>query len=158
MDIFLTVIGHVRSRLIDLDQAPRQPDEAAPPATLDLLEPMVAAADGLAVGDAIVVLTWLDRARRDVLAVHPRGDAVVVLTWLDRARRDVLAVHPRGDAGRPLAGVFSTRSPDRPNPIGLHEVIITGLTGTRIEVSGLEAIHGTPILDIKPVLGPPTQR
>jgi tRNA-Thr(GGU) m(6)t(6)A37 methyltransferase TsaA len=76
-----------------------------------------------------------------------------VLTWLDRAQRDVLIVYPRGDSTRPPTGVFSTRSPERPNPIGLHRVQILDIDGARIQVSDLEALDGTPILDIKPVLG-----
>ena len=82
------------------------------------------------------------------------GDEIIVVTWLDRARRDVLRVHPRGDVSRPREGVFSTRSPDRPNPIGLHHVEITGIVGNRLRVRHLEALDGTPILDLKPVLGP----
>jgi tRNA-Thr(GGU) m(6)t(6)A37 methyltransferase TsaA len=79
-----------------------------------------------------------------------------VLTWLDRARRDVVRVHPRGDASRPEQGVFSTRSPDRPNPIGLHRVEVLDLEDERwLTVRGLEAIDGTPVIDIKPVLEPP---
>jgi tRNA-Thr(GGU) m(6)t(6)A37 methyltransferase TsaA len=81
-----------------------------------------------------------------------RGDRVIVLTWLDRARRDVLRVHPRDDASNPLRGVFGTRSADRPNPIGLHEVQIVSIEGRRALVRNLEAIDGTPILDVKPVL------
>jgi tRNA-Thr(GGU) m(6)t(6)A37 methyltransferase TsaA len=83
---------------------------------------------------------------------------VIVLTWLHEADRDVLEVHPRGDQDRPLEGVFSTRSPDRPNPIGLHRVTILGLDGPRVQVSGLEAIDGTPIIDLKPTLGDRTER
>jgi tRNA-Thr(GGU) m(6)t(6)A37 methyltransferase TsaA len=80
------------------------------------------------------------------------GDEIIVLTWLDRARRDVLNVHPRGDLSRPLQGVFSTRSPDRPNPIGLHRVEVAEIDGNRLRVRQLEALDGTPILDLKPVL------
>ena len=86
------------------------------------------------------------------------GSDVVVLTWLDRARRDVLAVHPRGDRTRPVTGVFSTRSPDRPNPIGLHRVTIVAIEGTRLRVRNLEALDGTPIVDVKPVLDPGAER
>jgi tRNA-Thr(GGU) m(6)t(6)A37 methyltransferase TsaA len=82
----------------------------------------------------------------------------VVLTWLDRARRDVLRVHPRGDAARPEQGVFTTRSPDRPNPIGLHRVRVISIDGTRLRVSNLEALDGTPILDVKPVLAGISER
>jgi tRNA-Thr(GGU) m(6)t(6)A37 methyltransferase TsaA len=80
------------------------------------------------------------------------GDDVFVLTWLDRGRRDVLRVHPRGDRSGPERGVFCTRSPDRPNPIGLHRVEIAEVDGTRIRVRNLEAVDGTPVLDVKPVL------
>jgi tRNA-Thr(GGU) m(6)t(6)A37 methyltransferase TsaA len=80
------------------------------------------------------------------------GDEVIVITWLDRARRDVLRVHPRGDTSRPEEGVFSTRSPHRPNPIGLHRVEITAVDGPRLRVRSLEALDGTPIIDVKPVL------
>ena len=80
------------------------------------------------------------------------GDEILVLTWLDRASRETLVVHPRGDRARPPQGVFSTRAPDRPNPIGLHRLMVTKINGERIGVTGLEAIDGTPILDLKPVL------
>ena len=81
-----------------------------------------------------------------------------MLTWLHRARRDVLRVHPRGDPARPEQGVFSTRSPDRPNPIGLHRVEIVAVEGRRVRVRNLEAIDGTPVLDLKPVLGAVDER
>jgi tRNA-Thr(GGU) m(6)t(6)A37 methyltransferase TsaA len=80
------------------------------------------------------------------------GARVIVLTWLDRARRDVLRVHPRDDLRNPERGVFSTRSADRPNPIGLHEVEIVSIQGERVRVRHLEAVDGTPILDLKPVI------
>jgi tRNA-Thr(GGU) m(6)t(6)A37 methyltransferase TsaA len=83
---------------------------------------------------------------------------VLVITWFDRARRDVLAVHPRGDLARPVTGVFSTRSPDRPNPLGLHRVTILAIDGTRVQVRNLEALDGTPIVDVKPVLDPGMER
>ena len=82
------------------------------------------------------------------------GDEAIVITWLDRAERDILVNHPRGDSARPLAGVFTTRSPHRPNPIGLHQVIIAAVDGARVRVRSLEAVDGTPILDIKAVLHP----
>ena len=80
------------------------------------------------------------------------GDELIVLTWLDRARRDVLRVHPRDDPANPEQGVFNTRSPDRPNPIGLHMVEVVAIEGTRLRVRNLEALDGTPVLDLKPVL------
>lgn len=122
-------IGRVESQLRDLASAPRQADEGAPSAWLAFDADM---AEGL-------------RSLRV-------GDEVLVLTWLDRARRDVLSVHPRGDTSRAEEGVFSTRSPHRPNPIGLHRVEITVIDGTRVRVRHLEAIHGTPIIDVKPIL------
>lgn len=126
----LRPIGRVVSPLTDAATAPRQPDEGAPAATL-VFEPDVL--------DALSSLT--------------PGDEVILLTWLDRANRDVLRVHPRGERSRPQEGVFSTRSPHRPNPIGLHRVQITAVDGTRVQVRGLEALDGTPILDVKPLLG-----
>lgn len=129
-------IGRVESALTDRKSAPRQPDEGAPEAWL-VFEPRV-----------------LEGLR--TLRV---GDEVILITWLDRARRDVLSVHPRGDLSRPEEGVFNTRSPDRPNPIGLHPVEITAIEGERIRVRHLEAVNGTPIIDLKPVLSPdPRQR
>ena len=122
-------IGRVESPLTDLASAPKQGDEGAPDAWL-VFEP--------------AVLEGLD-------GIH-EGDEVIVLTWLHRAGRDVLRVHPRGDASRPLQGVFATRSPDRPNPIGLHIVQILSIDGARARVRNLEAVDGTPILDLKPVL------
>jgi tRNA-Thr(GGU) m(6)t(6)A37 methyltransferase TsaA len=83
------------------------------------------------------------------------GARVIVLTWLDRARRDVLRVHPRDDPSNPQRGVFSTRSADRPNPIGLHEVEVVSIDGDRVQVRQLEALDGTPILDVKPVISAP---
>ena len=95
---------------------------------------------------------------RDAARNLREGDEVVVLTWLHQGRRDMLSVHPRGDTDRPREGVFTTRSPDRPNPIGLHAVVIETVEGNAITVHNLEAIDGTPVLDIKPVLGKPEQR
>ena len=123
-------IGTVESSLTDLAAAPKQGDEGAPDAWL-VLKPVV--------GDAL-----------DGLRV---GDDVFVLTWLDRADREVLRVHPRGDFSRPAQGVFGTRSPDRPNPIGLHRVQVLAIDGLRVRVSDLEALDGTPVLDLKPLLG-----
>jgi tRNA-Thr(GGU) m(6)t(6)A37 methyltransferase TsaA len=125
----LTPVGRVESSLTDLDFAPNQGDEGAPSAWL-VFEPDV--------------LDALDGIRPE--------DEVILLTWLDRARRDVLRVHPRGNASRPKQGVFSTRSPVRPNPIGLHRVQVEAIDGNRMRVRNLEAINGTPIIDVKPVL------
>jgi tRNA-Thr(GGU) m(6)t(6)A37 methyltransferase TsaA len=122
-------IGTVRSPLTDPDSAPKQGDEGAPEATI-VVEP-----------DAL-------RALRGLRA----GDDVLVLTWLDRARRDVLEVHPRGDLAREPQGVFATRSPHRPNPIGLHRVQIVSIEDATVRVTNLEALDGTPVLDLKPVL------
>jgi tRNA-Thr(GGU) m(6)t(6)A37 methyltransferase TsaA len=125
----LKAIGWVESPLTDLDSAPRQADEGAPAAWL-VFEPEV--------------LEGLQNLRT--------GDEVILLTWLDRARRDLLSVHPRGDTSREEEGVFSTRSPHRPNPIGLHRVEITAIDGRRVRVRQLEALDGTPIIDLKPIL------
>jgi tRNA-Thr(GGU) m(6)t(6)A37 methyltransferase TsaA len=128
-------IGWVESPLTDRAQAPRQADEGAPEASL-VFEPGVA--EGI----------------RDLEA----GTEILVLTWLDRATRDVLVTRPRDDPARPPLGVFSTRSPDRPNPIGLHRVRIVSVDGLRVVVSELEALDKTPVLDVKPVLGPADER
>jgi tRNA-Thr(GGU) m(6)t(6)A37 methyltransferase TsaA len=122
-------IGRVESTLTDPESAPRQADEGAPQAWL-VFEPEV-----------------LEGLR----SIRP-GDEVILLTWLHRARRDVLSVHPRGDVSRPQEGVFSTRSPHRPNPIGLHRVEVVEMDGRRVRVRSLEALDGTPILDVKPIL------
>ena len=125
----LKPIGEVESPLTDRASAPKQGHEGAPDAWL-VFDP--------------AVLEGLE-------GIRP-GDRVIVLTWLDRARRDVLRVHPRGDVTNPKQGVFNTRSPDRPNPIGLHEVEVAAIDGPRVRVRNLEALDGTPILDVKPVL------
>jgi tRNA-Thr(GGU) m(6)t(6)A37 methyltransferase TsaA len=122
-------IGHVESPLVDRTAAPKQGREGSPEAWL-VFHPEVAA--GL----------------RDLAA----GADVLVLTWLHQADRDVLAVHPRDDPGNPLTGVFSTRSADRPNPIGLHRVHILAIDGLRVLVRDLEAVDRTPVVDVKPVL------
>lgn len=124
----LRPIGRVESTLTHPDTAPKQGDEGSPDA-------------------------WLvfDQAMSQGLHDLKRGAEIVVLTWLDRARRDVLRVHPRGPAN-PKQGVFSTRSSDRPNPIGLHRVQIASIDGLKIRVRNLEALDGTPILDLKPTL------
>jgi len=122
-------IGRVESSLKDLAAAPKQGDEGAPDAWLVFNAEVAAGLRDLRIGTEILVLTWLDRGRRDVLTVHPRGDTT-----------------------RDERGVFSTRSPNRPNPIGLHPVEIISIDGTRVRVRNMEAIDGTPILDIKPLL------
>jgi tRNA-Thr(GGU) m(6)t(6)A37 methyltransferase TsaA len=128
----LTPIGAVESPLTDPASAPKQGHEGAPEVTLALAPRVREALEGLRVGDRVIVLTWLDRARRDLLRVHPRDDPA-----------------------NPMQGVFATRSADRPNPIGLHEVEIVAIHGERVRVRSLEAVDGTPVLDIKPVLAPP---
>jgi len=128
--ITLRPIGHVRSPLVEPRDAPKQGFEGAPDAWLEFASEFEA---GL----------------RDIVA----GEEVLILTWLDRADRDTLRVHPRDDPAAPLRGAFSTRSADRPNPIGLHRVRIAEIaTSTRVRVLDLEAVDGTPILDVKPVL------
>jgi tRNA-Thr(GGU) m(6)t(6)A37 methyltransferase TsaA len=131
----LQPIGWVESSLTALDTAPKQGDEGAPPARIVLRPELHEAAADLRVGDELIVLTWLHRGRRDVLSVHPRNDTT-------RARQ----------------GVFSTRSQDRPNPVGLHTVTIASIEGNTLTVLHLEAIDGTPVIDIKPVLGPAGER
>jgi tRNA-Thr(GGU) m(6)t(6)A37 methyltransferase TsaA len=125
----LHVIGVVRSPLAKRADAPRQGGEGAPDATI-LLEPSYAdALQGIRVGDELVLLTWLHEADRSVLQVHPRDDET-----------------------RPLTGVFAARSSDRPNPVGLHRVTVLAIEGLELAVGPLEAIDGTPLVDIKPVL------
>lgn len=128
-------IGWVASPLVDVDAAPKQGDEGAPEADL-MFSPDYA--DGL----------------KDLRS----GEEIILLTWLDRARRDVLALHPRDDERNPLRGVFSTRSADRPNPVGLHRVEIISINGLTVQVRNLEAIDGTPIIDVKPILEPIEER
>ena len=128
-------IGWVKSPLVDPATAPKQGDEGAPDTWL-VVNPEVRA------------------GMRDLTA----GTEIIVLTWLDRARRDVLVVHPRGDPRNTERGVFSTRSPDRPNPLGLHQVLIVSIDDNKVLVRNLEALDRTPIVDIKPVLGPLGQR
>ena len=125
----VTPVGRVESPLTDPASAPNQGDEGAPDAWIDFDSSVLEALDGIRAGDEILLLTWLDRARRDVLRVHPRGDV-----------------------SRPQQGVFSTRSPHRPNPIGLHRVEVASIDGGRVRVRNLEAVDGTPIVDVKPLL------
>jgi len=122
-------VGHVVSPLTDRAAAPRQGPEGSPEAWLVFEPSVLDALDGLRAGDRIIVLTWLHLSPRDVLRTHPRNDTTV-----------------------PMRGVFATRSPDRPNPIGLHLVEILSIEGPRLRVRDLEALDGTPILDVKPVL------
>jgi tRNA-Thr(GGU) m(6)t(6)A37 methyltransferase TsaA len=126
----LRPIGVVRSELMTREKAPLQGSEGAPEAWVEI-----------------------DPAFADALAGVAKGDEVILLTWLHLSHRDVLKVHPRGDPENPLTGVFATRSPDRPNPIGLHRVRVLDVDGpTRLRVWPLEALDGTPVVDIKPVL------
>jgi tRNA-Thr(GGU) m(6)t(6)A37 methyltransferase TsaA len=122
-------VGFVRSELRRLEDAPMQGDEGAPEAWLELTPQAAPGLMGIKAGNELIVLTWLHLAQRDVLQVHPRGDI-----------------------NRPLTGVFTTRSPDRPNPVGLHRVSVLEVTEQKLRVAPLEAIDGTPIVDIKPVL------
>ena len=122
----LTQIGVIRSSLKRLDDAARQGDEGAPDAWLEVSTEFADALRGVAVGDELVLITWLHLASRDVLQTHPRNDPSL-----------------------PLTGVFLTRSPDRPNPLGLHRVRVMAVDGARIQVGPLEALDGTPVVDIK---------
>ena len=125
----LNPIGHIRSTLRSLNEAPRQGSEGAPDAWLEV-----------------------DPAFARGLSGVGAGDEVIVVTWLHRAKRDVLEVHPRGNLDLPLAGVFGTRSPHRPNPLGLHRVTVREISGTRLRIGPIEAVDGTPVVDVKPVL------
>jgi tRNA-Thr(GGU) m(6)t(6)A37 methyltransferase TsaA len=125
----LRPIGEIRSSLKARSKAPKQGFEGAPDAWLEIRPFALSALDGL-----------------------QSGDEILVLTWFHQSRRDVLKVHPRSDPNRALTGVFATRSPDRPNPIGLHPVTIRKIVGARLRIGPIEAIDGTPVLDIKPVL------
>ncbi|HWN29283.1 MAG TPA: SAM-dependent methyltransferase [Actinomycetospora sp.] len=130
----LRAIGRVASTLTDRGAAPRQADEGAPDAWIVLDDDLAPAAADIRAGDELVVVTWLHEADRDVLVTHPRDDAT-----------------------RPPTGVFSTRSPDRPNPLGLHTTRVLDVDGVRIHVDALEAVDGTPVVDLKPVLPPRPQ-
>jgi len=125
----LRPIGVIRSKLKERSKAPKQGSEGAPDAWLEVYRFAAQALDGLAIGDEIIILTWLHKARRETLKVHPRSD-------------------PR----RRLTGVFATRSPDRPNPIGLHQVRVRKIAKNRLRIGPMEAIDGTPVIDVKPVL------
>jgi tRNA-Thr(GGU) m(6)t(6)A37 methyltransferase TsaA len=126
----LRPIGVIRSTLRSLDEAPRQGSEGAPDAWLE-------------------VAPAFARALRGITA----GDEVIVITWLHRADRTVMEVHPRDEPANPLTGVFATRSSDRPNPLGLHRVTVHEIAGTRLRIGPIEAIDGTPVVDIKAVWG-----
>ncbi|HEV2666078.1 MAG TPA: tRNA (N6-threonylcarbamoyladenosine(37)-N6)-methyltransferase TrmO [Blastocatellia bacterium] len=123
-------IGQLRSPLRALDEAPRQGSEGAPDAWLEVNPTFTRGLFGIATGDEVIIITWLHRADRDVLETHPRDDPAI-----------------------PLAGVFATRSPHRPNPLGLHRVTVREISGTRLRIGPIEAIDGTPVVDVKPVLG-----
>ena len=125
----LQPVGFVRSSLRQREGAPNQGSEGAPDAWLDVDPTFAEAFEGLADGDDLIVITWLHQADRDILKVHPQGNHHL-----------------------PLTGVFATRSPDRPNPLGLHRVTLRAIAGNRLQVGPLEAIDGTPLVDIKPVL------
>jgi tRNA-Thr(GGU) m(6)t(6)A37 methyltransferase TsaA len=122
-------IGIIRSTIASRREAPKQGSEGAPDAWIEVYPWAAAGMRGLAAGDEIIVITWLHQARRETFEVHPRAD-------------------PRN----PLTGVFATRSPDRPNPLGLHPVVVRAIEGARLRVGPMEAIDGTPVVDIKPVL------
>ena len=128
-EILLEPIGFIHSTLKRPDEAPRQGSEGAPDAWLEVSARFVEGLQDIVVGEEIIIVTWLHEARRDALIVHPRGDESL-----------------------PRTGVFSTRSPDRPNPLGLHCVTVREIVGHRIRIGPMEAIDGTPVADIKPVL------
>lgn len=125
----LTPLGYLRSPLKDRGAAPKQGREGAPDAWLDVDASVVEGLDGIEVGVELIVITWLHQAARDILRTHPRSDLT-----------------------RPLTGVFATRSPDRPNPLGLHRVTVREIVGASLKVGPIEAIDGTPVVDLKPVL------
>ncbi len=127
-EIVLKPIGIIRSPIVDPHGAPLQGSESA-------------------VGGKLII----DEQYRDALFGLEKGCKIVIIYWMHLAQRDILQVHPRGDRTRPVRGVFSTRSPQRPNPISLDTVEITGIEGTVIDVIGLDAVDGTPLLDIKNV-------
>ena len=125
----LRSVGFIRSELRALADSPRQGSEGAPDAWLEIDPAFAKAMSSITAGDKLIVITWLDRGDRAVLETHPRNDLAI-----------------------PLTGVFSTRSPDRPNPLGLHRVTVRSIEGTRLRIGPIEAIDGTPVVDIKPVL------
>ncbi len=125
----LLPIGMIESSIINRDDAPSQGNEGAPDAWIVVNKDVAEGLDGIKIGHQIIILTWFHQSKRDVLKLHPR--------W---------------DKNNPLTGVFATRSPDRPNPIGLHEVTVLEIAGNKIKVASMEAINGTPVIDIKPVI------
>ena len=127
--VSLTPVGFIQSSLKHRKDAPRQGSEGAPDAVLEMVPNVEEGTNGIMVGQEIIVVTWLHQARRDVLKVHPRNDENL-----------------------PLTGVFATRSPDRPNPLGLHRVRVLEIAGNELKVGPIEVIDGTPVVDIKPVL------
>ena len=127
----LRPIGVIRSELKDRKNAPRQGSEGGPDAWLE-------------------VYPWAS----DGLLLLAPGDEIIVITWFHQAKRDVFQVRPRSDPRNPITGVFATRSPDRPNPLGLHPVVVYSIEGNRLRIGPIEAIDGTPVVDIKPVLTP----
>jgi len=130
MEYCLRPIGFVRSEVTDRSKAAKQGFEGAPDAWIEIVREFAEGLEGIAVNMEIVVVTWLHQGRREVLKVHPRGNK-----------------------SAPLCGVFLTRSPDRPNPLGLHRVTVREISGLKLKVGPLEAIDGTPVVDIKPALG-----
>ena len=122
-------IGVIHSELTSCEAAPHQGNEGAPDAWFEVNATVAEGLEGIAAGNKIILVTWFHKARRDTLRVHPRGDK-----------------------NMPLTGIFATRSPDRPNPLGLHRVTVLEITGNRLRVGPIEAIDGTPVIDIKPVL------
>ena len=128
-DFTLRPVGFIRSTLRALEQAPRQGSEGAPDAWLEVEPQFARALSGIVAGDDIIILTWLHRSARQVLETHPRNDPSIA-----------------------LAGVFATRSPDRPNPLGVHRVTVREIAGTRLRIGPIEAIDSTPVVDIKPIL------
>jgi tRNA-Thr(GGU) m(6)t(6)A37 methyltransferase TsaA len=128
-DYSLSPIGFLHSPLKERGEAPNQGHGGAPDAWLEVNASVAAGLEGIAVGDELIVITWLHQAQRDILKTHPRNDETV-----------------------PLVGVFATRSPDRPNPLGLHRVTVLSIDAERLQVGPIEAIDGTPVVDIKPVI------
>jgi tRNA-Thr(GGU) m(6)t(6)A37 methyltransferase TsaA len=128
-DYLLRPIGVIQSSLKSRDEAPSQGNEGGPEAWIEVDAAVAEGLEGI----------WV-------------GDEVIVITWFHQSRRDVLKLHPRWDPNNPLTGVFATRSPDRPNPLGLHRVMVLEVVGNRLRVGPIEAIDGTPVVDIKPVL------